>query len=121
MRYQVEIQLALQNHLFEQFVFADIGSNVFANLTGGQQQTVAQPVHPGVIADGREVLYPFADQGTNQILRDSAQPESADHDGRAIEDIFDGFVGAGNDFVHRQEILKQNYHGGTETQRKFKV
>ena len=86
--------------LFEQFVFADISSDVFANLSRGQQQPVAQTVHSDVVADRRKILHPFANQGANQVFGDSAQPESANHDGGAIENILDGFVGAGHNLIH---------------------
>ncbi len=71
-----------------------------ADLSGGEQQTVSQAVHPGVVADGGEVLYAFAYQGANQVFRDAAQSESANHDGGSVEDVFDGLVGVGYDFIH---------------------
>ena len=102
LRDQVQIELALQNHLLQQFVFADVGPDVFDDLAGGEQQAVAQSVHADVVADGREILRALADQGANQVFRDAAQSESANHDGGAIEDVFDGFVGVGYDFIHRK-------------------
>ena len=69
----------------------------------------AQAVHADVVADGGEILHALANQRANQIFRNTAQPESANHDGRAVEDILDGFVGAGNNLIHRQGILNENH------------
>ena len=42
LRHQVQLQFALQDQLLEQFVFADVGPDVFDDLSRRQQQTVAQ-------------------------------------------------------------------------------
>ena len=102
-----QIDCARQHHFFEQFVFADVGSDVTADLSGGEQQAHAQAVDANVVADGGEVLDPFANQCANQILRDAAQAESADHDGGAVEDVVNGLVRIGDDSVHRERILNQ--------------
>ena len=73
-----------------------------------QQQTVAQSVHAYVIADGLEVLRAFTHQCANQVFGDSTQSESANHESGAIRDVFDGFVGVGNDFIHARRILNEN-------------
>ena len=79
------------------------------NLAGRQQQPVAQSVHADVVADGGEILHALADQGADQIFRNAAQPESADHDGGAIGDVFDGLVGTGYDFVHRTLFVEPEF------------
>ncbi len=100
LRHQVQLQLALQDQLLQQFVFPHVGPDVFDNLAGRQQESVAQSVHAYVVADGGEILHAFADQGADQIFRNATQSESANHDGGAIGDVLDGLVGAGYDFVH---------------------
>ena len=104
MRDQVQLEFALQNHLLQQFVFADVSPDVFDDLARGQQQAVAQSVHADVVADCLEVFRALTDQCANQVFGDSAQSESANHESGAIGDVFDGFVGVGNDFIHRKEF-----------------
>src|ERR1700730_7805227 len=99
---------ALQNHLLEQLVFPNVGPDVLANLPCGQQQTIAEAVHSNVITDGGKVLHAFANQCANEVFRDSTQAEASDHDGGSVEDVLDGFVGAGHDFVHKAGILNEN-------------
>src|SRR6476646_2077526 len=123
LRHQVQLQLALQDQLLEQFFFPHVGPDVLDNLAGRQQESVAQSVHPDVVADSSQILHALADQGADQIFRNATQPESANHDGGAIGDVFDGLVGTGYDFVHRPSIcgtriLNENqartHHGDTE-------
>ena len=52
LRHQVEFNFALQNHLFQQFIFANVGSNVLPNLSGCEQQADAKAIHAGVVAHG---------------------------------------------------------------------
>jgi hypothetical protein len=62
------------------------------------------PVDTDVITDGGEILHATADQGTNQVFRNSAQPEPADHYRRAILNVADGFGGVSNQLVHRLKL-----------------
>ena len=79
------------------------------NLAGREQQAHAQAVDADVVADGGEILHALADQGANQVFRDATQPEAANHDGGAVEDVLDGLVGAGYDFVHRKFIVEPEF------------
>ena len=78
------------------------------DLSRGEQQSVSQAIHAGVIADGGEVLHAFAYQGANQVFRDAAKSEPANHDGGAVKDVFDGLVGVGYDFIHWIRILNES-------------
>ena len=105
LRNEVQIDLAVEHHFFQQFVFADVGADVLRDLSGGEQQAHAEAVDAGVVADGGEIFRAFADQRANQVFRDAAQSEPAHHDGGAVEDVSDGFVGIGYDFVHGIRIV----------------
>ena len=72
------------------------------------KQAHAEAVDAGVVADGGEILHALAHQRANQIFGDAAEPEAADHDGGAVENIADGFVGIGDDLIHAKEILTEN-------------
>src|SRR4029077_2003489 len=71
LRDEVKLQLALQNQLLEQFVFPDVSPGMLEDLARGQQQAVAQSIHPDIVADGRQVLRSLANQGANQVFRNS--------------------------------------------------
>ena len=59
-----------------------------------------KPSTPTLLLMVCEILGAFADQGADQIFGHAAESEAADHDGGAVEDVADGFVGVGDDFVH---------------------
>src|ERR1019366_6069494 len=56
LRNEVELQGAAQHHLFEQFIFADVGSDVPPDLAVGQKQPHADVIATDVVADGDKVL-----------------------------------------------------------------
>ena len=100
MRNQVELDGALQDHLFKEFVFADVGPDMTTDLAVGQEQSHAQAIDAYVVADSSEILCTFVSEGADEILRHAAQPEASHHNGGTFEDILDGFFGAGDDLVH---------------------
>ena len=102
-----QIDLSFENHLFQQLVFADVGSDMPANLSCGQQKAHAQAIHSDVVADGGEILCALLNQRADQIFRIATEPEAADHNSRAVEDIVDGLIGVGNDLVHEPD---QSYY-----------
>ena len=52
LRHQVQFNLALQDHLFQQFILTNVGSNVLAKLAGCEQQAYAKAIHASVVAHG---------------------------------------------------------------------
>src|SRR5581483_1955279 len=110
LRYQLEVDLALENHLLQQLVLADVCTDVLANLTCRKQQSHSEAVHPGIVADGGEVLDTFLDHRADQVLRNPAQPKSAHHDAGAVEDIAHRLVGISHQFVHKTAILHRSSH-----------
>ena len=122
LRHQVQFQFVLQDQLLEQLVFPHVGPDVLDDLSGREQEAVAQSIDAHIVADGRKVLHPLADQGANQIFRNATQSESANHDGGTIGDVPDGLVGVGYDFIHRMlvrriRILTDNQRELTRSQR----
>src|SRR5262249_23646479 len=107
LRHQIEFYFSLQNHLLEQLVFADIGPDMFANLSRRKQQPHAEAVNTNVIADCCEVLYVLANQGSDQIFWNTTQAESAHHDDGAVENIAYRFIRIGNNFIHEARILNE--------------
>src|SRR5262249_22567698 len=107
LRHQIEFNLVLQNHLFQQFVFTNVSSDMFANLPRREQKAHAETVDADVVADGGEILHAFADEGANQVLRNTAESKAAKHYGGAVRNVADRLVGIGNDFVHVKKILNE--------------
>src|ERR1019366_7361434 len=86
---QLQIDFPGQHHLFQQLVLADVTALVGADLSGVEHEAESKLVNANVVADGVEVLDAFLHQRPDEVLRNPAQPESADHDARAIVDISD--------------------------------
>src|ERR1035438_10777838 len=105
LRIEVKFHSAVQNHPLEQFVFADVASDVALELAVRQEQAHAEAIDPCVIADRCEVPDPLGDQGADQILGIAAESESADHDNGSVEYVLNGLFSAGNDFSHGRRIL----------------
>src|SRR5207249_2690638 len=62
-----------------------------------------------VVGNRRQVLDVLAHERLDQIFRDAAQAEAADHDAGAVGNIAHRVVGAGHDFVHASMILNQAF------------
>jgi hypothetical protein len=77
---------------------------VRCDLTGVEQAAGSVTVDADVIGDGVEVLDALAHQRSDQIFGNAAESEAAEHDGSAIVDIGDGFIRAGDDFIHRSLV-----------------
>src|SRR5271156_4695189 len=60
LRNQIELNSSLENHLFQQFIFADIGADVFSYLPRREQEAHAKTVHTNVVADCGQILHALA-------------------------------------------------------------
>ncbi len=69
---QVEFHCAVQHHLFEQFVFADVRSDVPPDLAVRQEQSDAEAIDASVVADGGQVLDALPGERADQVLRHPA-------------------------------------------------
>src|ERR1017187_1795771 len=107
LRNEFELQSAGQHHLFEQFVFPDVGSYMAPNLAIGEKQSHAHAINTDVIADGGKVFGALAGEGADQVLGHAAQPESTNHDGGSLKHVLDRLVGARDNFVHGRRILSE--------------
>jgi len=65
---------------------------VFSDLPIPEQEPEAEAVYADVVGNGGEVLRPLLHQRANQVFRNAAQAEAADHDGGAVLDISDCLV-----------------------------
>ena len=100
LRNEFQIDPPGQHHVFQQLVLADVAALVRLDLPGGEHQAQAEVVDADVVADGVQVLDAFFHERRDQVLRNAAQPEAADHDGRAIVDVVDRLIGVRNYLVH---------------------
>src|SRR6267378_5049934 len=100
LRIQLHLQLATEDKLLEEFVFADVRGDHFLDLALLEQEADAEIVDAGVVADDGEVFRPFAADGGDKILRDATEAEAAHEDGGAVDEVGDGGVGGGGAFVH---------------------
>ena len=105
LRNQVEMHRAVQHHLFQQFIFANVSSDMVPDLAIGEQQSHTEAVDANVIADGGEVLNALAGKRADQVLRHPAQTKSTHHDGGAVKHVLDRLFGARYNFVHCRRIL----------------
>src|SRR5579872_3299713 len=60
-----------------------------------------------VVGDGGEIAQPLAHQGVDQVLRNAAEAEAAEHEGCAGGDVMDRLIGGSKDLAHAL-ILPQN-------------
>ncbi|MNH98871.1 hypothetical protein D3C73_516230 [compost metagenome] len=84
MRGQGDFDFALEQLLFEQLVFADVGRHHFADLAVGQQYAEAETVDAAVVGDHGEVACALALDLGDQVFRDAAQAEAASDHGHAV-------------------------------------
>src|SRR6202453_3271026 len=59
---KVELHRAVYHHPLQQFIFADVGSNVPSNLTVGQKQSHTQAIDARIVADGGQVPHALTDE-----------------------------------------------------------
>ena len=104
LRNQFEIDAAGEDHLFQQLVLAHVAALVRSDLSGRQQQAESEVVNTHVVADGVQALDAFFHQRANQVFRDAAQSEAANHDGGAVVDIVNRLIGVGHYFIHAHRI-----------------
>ena len=79
--------------MLEQFVFTYVSGNHLFDLTLLEQQTDAEVIDAGVVADDGQVFGAFATDRGDQVFGDAAKAEAAHQDGGAVLEIFDGGVG----------------------------
>src|SRR5438094_7108537 len=92
---------------------------MLANLSGCQQQPHTEAIHANVVADRRKVLYAFAYQSTNEVLRNSAQPKPTHHDGGAIENVLIASSALPTTLFIEREILKEIHRGNSRRSSQF--
>src|SRR5690242_1438832 len=102
LRVQLDLQLAAKHKLLEELVLPDVGRDHFLDLALLEEQTDAEVIHAGVIADDGEVLRAFAANGGDEVLRDAAEAEATHEYGGAVVELGDGGVCGSDAFVHEE-------------------
>jgi len=80
LRRELEFEFFRQVLALEFLVLADVACDHFPDLAGLQQQTEAEPVDAGIVADTGQVLDPGLLQSLDQGLRDAAKAEPPDRE-----------------------------------------
>ncbi len=101
---EAEVELALDDFVFEELIFADVGAGVGGDHAGFEHEAHAEAVDAHVVGDGVKAGEAAAavllDEGVDEVFGDAAEAESAEHEGCAGGDVGDGGFGGGDDFVH---------------------
>src|SRR5205823_5032852 len=92
LRYEFDFKLAGKGKLFEQFVLSNVCCNYFADLPRFQEEAGAAAVNPGVVADDGEILASLVVERADEVFRNAAKPESAEHDRGSVMHIGDRFL-----------------------------
>ena len=91
---------------YQAAVLAHVAADVRDDHSRLQHQPHAEAIDAHVVADGVQSGHAAADQRSDQVLRNAAKPEAAEHDGRAGGNIGDCFIGGVNDFIHPRGSLR---------------
>jgi len=81
---QRELQFSGDDKFLKQPVFSHVTSDVGRNHAGLKHQTHPESINTHVVTDGVQPFYIFANQGRNQVFRDSAQTKTAEHHCHAV-------------------------------------
>src|SRR5262249_6409040 len=84
LRVELQLNLAAQPHLLENFVLADVRANVLLDLPVEEELAETIFIDARVVRNRCEIPNAFSHQRLNKIFGDPAQPESADHEHSAI-------------------------------------
>ena len=105
---QIQLDCAVQHHFFQQLVLADVSADVCWICPAASSRPLPTPSTPTLLL---MVVRFFVPLRTSARMRFSGMPHSPKPptmiDG-TVEDVVDGFVGVGDDFVHGQLDSKSN-------------
>src|SRR5947209_4078331 len=74
--------------------------------SGLQYESHAKTVYAHVVADAVQSFDAFSNESRDEVFRNTAESESAEHDSRAIRNIGDCFISVGIDLVHDAIIAR---------------
>ena len=101
LRRQLQLELARQHLALELLVLADVGGDHLRDLPGLEQQTHAEIVHAGVVADDGQALDAALHQRLDQVLGNAAQAEAAGGDRDVVpHEPLEGGGGGRIHFLH---------------------
>src|SRR5271157_1162 len=107
LRHELQLDFTAECQAFEHFVLAHVASHHFGDLPRLQQASQAELIHARIIAYDREVLRAFASHGVDEVFGNATEPETADHDRRAVGEVGNGGVRIGEDLVHSLSWLPE--------------
>ena len=99
LRVQVDLHLAVEDLSLQIGVAPDVGPHETPDLVALQQPHQAFALVPAVVAHHRQLTDVATVQLVDAVLGDAAQPETAEHDGRAILDVPKRFARSRADLV----------------------
>ena len=100
LRVELHLDHAVEEHLLEHLVLADVGRDHLADLAVLEQERDPEVVRPRVVRHHGQALRALLAQRPDQVLRDPAQAEARHHDGGAVRDVAHGLGRALHDLVH---------------------
>src|SRR5207302_5412124 len=80
---------------------------MFTYLPVAKQQSEPEAIDTNIIRDGSEILRSLFHQCTDQIFRNAAETEAADHDGGAVLYVSDRFVRRRDNLFHGRPTLSR--------------
>ena len=106
LRNEFQFQLAGKDLTLELPVLADIGCHDLFHLPGSKQNTHAETVHAGVVADDGQALHPAVAQREDQVLGYAAQAETTRGQRHVVvEQPGEGGSGVGVDLAHAKIVV----------------
>ena len=100
MRNEFDLELARKSELLEQLVLTDVSGDYFSNLSRFQKKTRPLPVNAGVVADNREIFNSLFARCIDEVFRNTAEPESTQHDCGSITHIGNRLSRIAHNFIH---------------------
>ncbi|MDT4841579.1 hypothetical protein FQZ97_754390 [compost metagenome] len=89
---QFDFQLAAQQLLLEQGVFANVGGDHLADLAVFEQHAEAETIDAAVVGDHGEALGATAADLGDQVLGDATDAETTGQDGHVVSQPVQGFL-----------------------------
>ena len=101
---QRDVDFSSDHLRFQQLVFAHVAANKGSDHAGFEHETQPESIDAHVVADDAQMAHAPAHHGRDQVFRNAAQPESAQHDGGAVGNVGDRLVARWNDFVDCHDL-----------------
>ena len=101
---ELHLELASQVLPLEFFILAHVGGNHPLNLTLVKHETQAEIVDTAIVRDDRVVSRSLLDHGTDQVLRDATETETANKQRVTRLDVLDCLLCAREDLLSEASL-----------------